>query len=392
MRITLVIGGLKGGGAERVCVNLANAWAACDRQVTLLTVSQKTAPPAYPLDLRVHRRDLGWPRLANSAELNHTSIAPLLRILYRAKCSELIVEIPLLAMLRHAILATKPSVVVAQIDMTNIRVLAAMPETGVPVIACEHTDNSQLSIGKWQSVRSSLYRRAHAVVAPHQRSAEWLAGDGAAAVAIPNPLVHPTLEYFERTGNRRRLVTLTRLSSEKRPELFVRAFASIADDFPGWDFDVYGEGPLRASIASLIDRLAPGRIQLRGFTSAPYDILKKADLFVSTSWVEGFGNSIWESLACGVPVVAMEAGAAVRSLVRDGIDGLIVNQNNMEGLAAALASLMRDDQKRNSFAARAPEVLKRFSIEASLRAWDQLLDKVTQGRNQGKITSKVRTS
>ena len=172
----------------------------------------------------------------------------------------------------------------------------------------------------------------------------------------------------------------------------MRAFASIADDFPEWDFDVYGEGPLGASIASLIDRLAPGRIQLRGFTSAPYDILKKADLFVSTSWVEGFGNSIWESLACGVPVVAMEAGAAVRSLVRDGIDGLIVNQNNMEGLAAALASLMRDDQKRNSFAARAPEVLKRFSIEASLRAWDQLLDKVTQGRNQGKITSKVRTS
>jgi glycosyltransferase involved in cell wall biosynthesis len=290
----------------------------------------------------------------------------------------LIVEIPLLAMLRHAILATTPSVVVTHIDMTNIRVLAAMSETGVPVIACEHTDNSQLSIGKWQRVRSTLYRRARAVVAPHQRSAEWLAGDGAAALTIPNPLFTPPQGHLKRTGGRRHLVTLTRLSAEKRPDLFVRAFASIAHDFPEWDFDVYGEGPLRAPIAGLIDRLAPGRIQLRGFTNTPYDVLRNADLFVSTSWVEGFGNSIWESLACGVPVVAMEAGAAVRSLVRNGIDGLIVTHNNVEALASALASLMHDDHKRKLFAARAPEVLTRFSIETSLRAWDQLLDKVTQ--------------
>lgn len=378
MRITLVIGGLQGGGAERVCINLANAWSAQDNQVTLLTVSQNGAQPAYTFDRRVQRCDLGWPRLANSAELNHTSIAPVLRLLDWAKCSELTVEIPLLAALRHAILATRPSVVVAHIDMTNIRVLAALPETGIPVIACEHTDTSQLSIGKWQGVRGVLYRRAAAVVAPHQRIAEWLAGDGARAATIPNPLVAPSPGGCDRTGDRCRLVTLTRLSSEKRPELFVRAFASIAHDFPDWDFDVYGEGPLRGSIAGLIDKLAPGRIKLRGFTTAPYDILKQSDLFVSTSWVEGFGNGVWEALACGVPVVAMEAGEPIRALVRHGIDGLMVGQNNFEGLASALASLMGDDKKRKAYAMRAPEVVKRFSIEASLKAWDQLLDEVTQ--------------
>jgi glycosyltransferase involved in cell wall biosynthesis len=358
-------------------VNLANAWTAQGRQVTLLTVSQNAAAPAYPLDPSVQRRDLGWPRIANSAELNHTSIAPLLRLLDRASCPELITEIPLLAMLRHAILTTRPSVVVAHMDMTNIRVLAALPETGVPVIACEHTDTSQLSIGKWQGVRGVLYRRARAVVAPHQRIAEWLAGDGAAAFTIPNPLVSPTPGRFERTGNRRRIVTLTRLSPEKRPDLFVRAFASIAHRFPEWDFDVYGEGPLRASIGSLIDRLAPGRIQLRGFTTAPYDVLKNADLFVSTSWIEGFGNSIWESLACGVPVVAMDAGAPVRSLVRESIDGLIVRTNSTEALASALATLMGDDAARQALAARAPEVLTRFPIESSLEKWNALLADVT---------------
>src|SRR6185436_16412291 len=168
------------------------------------------------------------------------------------------------------------------------------------------------------------------------------------------------------------------LSPVKRPALLVRAFATILHAFPDWDCDVYGEGPLRPAVADLIDELTPGRIQLHRFTNRPYEVLKQADLFVSTSWLEGFGNSIWEALACGVPVVAMEAGASVRSLVRDGIDGLIVSQNNVADLASALASLMGDDEKRRSFAMRAPEVVKRFSMETSLEAWDQLLNEVTR--------------
>src|SRR5436190_20826834 len=99
MRITIVIGGLSGGGAERVCVNLANAWIVRGWAVTILTVSQNSASPAYTIDQRVQRRDLGWPRWPNSEELNATSIAPVLRGLDRAGCLELTAELPLMAML-----------------------------------------------------------------------------------------------------------------------------------------------------------------------------------------------------------------------------------------------------------------------------------------------------
>jgi glycosyltransferase involved in cell wall biosynthesis len=381
MRITTVIGSLSGGGAERVCVNLSNAWVARGRHVTILTVGQRKAAPAYALDPRVERRDVGWPRWARSEELNTDSVATLLRGLQRAGCLKLVEQITLIAMLRYAILATAPDVVVAHIDMTNVRVLAAMHETGVPVIACEHTDTSQVAFGQWQSAREALYRRANAVIAPHQASAEWLAQRGAAAYAIPNPLVAPSPAVCgERTGERRRLVTLARLSPEKRVDLPIRAFASIARDFPEWDLEVYGDGPLHASLARLVEELAPGRVHLHGFVTGAYAILSGADLFVSSSWVEGFGNAIWEALACGVPVVAMDCGAAVRSLVRDGIDGLIVRTNSISALASALASLMGNDAARAAFAARAPEVLTRFSIESSLKMWDTLLDQVAVQR------------
>jgi glycosyltransferase involved in cell wall biosynthesis len=280
-------------------------------------------------------------------------------------------------MIRCAILVTSPDLVVAHVDMTNVRVLATMLGTKVPVIACEHTDVNQIYLPRWQSARYVLYRGAAAVVASHAAGADWLARSGARAYAIHNPLVGPPSFKLERKDDKRRLISIGRLSPEKRPALMVRAFASIAADFPNWDLEIYGVGPLSDPLAGLANELAPGRIHLRGFTKDVYTILTGADLFVSSSWVEGFGNTIWEALACGVPVVVTDCGAAVRSLVRDGVDGLIVRERGIRGFAAALGSLMKDDARRKAFAARAPEVLTRFSLESSLAAWDALLEKVT---------------
>lgn len=372
MRITLVIGGIGGGGAERVCVNLANAWVESGHRVTLLTVSQNHNPPAYALDSRVQRRDIGWPRHARNEELNSAAIAPILEGLQQAGCAQQLTQyITLFALLRYAILAQKPDVVVSHIDITNMRVLASIYSTSIPVIACEHTDSTRVNIGSWIPIRAALYPRAHTVVTPHGESSEWLAKYGVRVVRIPNPLVPPAQPHANGTRDRFRLVSMTRLSYEKRPELLIRAFAKVAADFPDWDLDIYGDGYLKALMAGLIERIAPGRIRLQGFTAEPYEILRQADLFVSTSWLEGFGNSIWEALACGVPVVATEAGSAICSLVRDGVDGVIVDEHS---LAKALAELMGDNSRRAAMAKRAPEVIDRFSLQASLEKWDELLN------------------
>lgn len=372
MRITLVIGGLGGGGAERVCVNLANSWVERAHHVTILTVFQ-TAPPVYAIDSRVQRRGIDWPRMPRPEELNPHTTAPVMRGMQAAGCEkELTPDMAFFAVLRQRILAQNPDVVVSHIDITNLRVLVAMHETNVPVIACEHTDATRVSIGWWQSLRAALLPRARYVVTPHEASAGWFSKYDVQVVRIPNPLIPPPEMRVEQNGHRRRLVSLSRLSADKRPDLSVQAFASIAADFPSWDFELYGDGPMRATIAEMIEKLAPGRIHLRGFIRNPYDVLSGADLFVSTSWVEGFGNSIWEAMACGIPVVATEAGTTTRSLVRDHIDGMISN-DTVPALARDLEALMRDDQKRTAMAPRAREVVDRFSLEESLSEWDKLL-------------------
>ncbi len=370
-RITIVIAGLGGGGAERVCVNLANAWAADGRATTLLTISQKATPAAYAVDRRVERRDVGWPRAPRAGE----EWPPILASLERTGCPELAGELPKLSAIRAAVAATDPDVVVSHMDITNVRVLASTLDLAVPVIACEHTDSSRVGLGAWGGARLRLYPRAAAVVVPHPISAEWFGRRGIVARAIANPLVPPAgqAEACPHKLPRRRLITLGRLAPEKRIGMIVGAFARIAGDFPLWDLEIYGDGPQHEELARVVlERSLQPRVRLRGFTNDPYGALAGADLYVSASAVEGFGNSIWEALACGVPVVAMECGVPAATLVRDGLDGRIVHGGEEE-LAGALSVLMRDEGMRSSFAAHAPEATARFPIAQSLRAWDDLL-------------------
>jgi glycosyltransferase involved in cell wall biosynthesis len=378
-RITQVIGGLGGGGAERVCVNLANAWAGGGRAVTVLTKSEETS--MYALDARVTRRAFGR---SPAEALRAESVAAVLRTLGDVGCSDLLDNAAIISLMRDAIVATRPDVVVSHMDVTNVRVLTAMHGSGVPVIACEHTDVARVPAGRWTHARDVLYREAAAVVTTHPAIAEFLARRGLPAVAIANPLVPPAAQRRVRGEGfpdgaphpplrGRRLVALTRFSIEKRPEMAVRAFEKIAAAHPRWDLEIYGEGPLRQSVQKVVDQLGlRGRIHLRGFADA-YDVLAGADLFVSASSVEGFGNAIWEALACGVPVVAMDCGAPVRSLLRHGIDGILVETESTTALANALASLMGDDARLAAMAARAPEVVERYSLESSLAAWEAVV-------------------
>jgi len=312
------------------------------------------------------------PRAPTGDEIDHTTIVSIVNLLADARCTQLISDITTLAMLRQEILTSAPDVVVSLIDRTNVRVLAAMAETNLPVIACEQTDARRTSLGPWQTAREELYRRAAAVVAPDPAIAQWLAAKGARAIAIANPLIAPPRLEPRSENGRRRVVTLSRLSSEKRPEFLVRSFASIAAGFPEWDLEIHGNGPQRNMLEHLVEKLAPDRIRICGFSNDPYRVLANAGVFVSASRIEGFGNAIWEALACGVPVVAMDAGPPVRRLVRHGIDGAIVSQNTMAALAHALATVMRDETQRRAYASRAPEVVERFPFEAALEQWDEL--------------------
>ena len=355
MRLTLVIWSLSCGGAERVLSRMANHWAARGREVTLLTFDG-SEPPFFELHPAVRHRPL-------DLTMSRASVRGLTK---------------LLRILRRAIRESAPRAVISFMDHTNVLVLLATRGLGLPVIVMEQTSPAHRAIGrKWNVLRRWTYPWATRLVVLHRDVLQYFAAPvRRKGRVVPNPVAAPPAARAAPRGRRRpnTVAAMGRLGPEKGFDVLLRAFADVAPECPEWSLVIWGEGGLRGELERLRDELGlGGRAFLPGRTREPFGKMRQADLFVLSSRREGFPNVLCEAMACGLPVVSVDCPFGPGRIVRDGIDGLLVPPGDPRALADAMRRLMRDAPGRRRLAARAPEVVERFSLEKVMRAWDEVL-------------------
>ena len=137
------------------------------------------------------------------------------------------------------------------------------------------------------------------------------------------------------------LLAVCRLAPQKGLETAVRALPTI----PGATLLVLGEGPERAPLTALAERLGVSdRLLLPGRVGDVEALYRRADLVVHPARWEGFGLAMLEAMLAAKPVVAARAGSSPE-LVDDGRTGLLVPVDDSGALSEAVASLL-DDRDR----------------------------------------------
>jgi GalNAc-alpha-(1->4)-GalNAc-alpha-(1->3)-diNAcBac-PP-undecaprenol alpha-1,4-N-acetyl-D-galactosaminyltransferase len=364
-RLTLVISSLQPGGAERVMAQMASYWAARGRDVTLLSFDRPDAVPFYTLHPAV--RVVGLDLIRPSAG----TLDGIIRTVWRV------------ARVRRALVESRPDAIISFLDQVNVVTLLATRGLRVPVIVSERSHPGHAPLKEqWVWLRARTYPWAKWVVVQTPEARDFFTDPRVKTVIVPNiikPAPAARAEGGAADGDASPstpwITAVGRLGPEKGFDLLLAAFAKIAAAHPDWRLRIVGGGPLAEDLARQSRELGlQERVQFTGRVSDVFPLLAASELFVMSSRFEGFPNALGEAMAAGLPVVSFDCPSGPRALIRHGVDGVLVPPEDVDALANAIERLIQHPAERAALAGRAIEVTERFSEEAIMKRWDELLE------------------
>lgn len=185
--------------------------------------------------------------------------------------------------------------------------------------------------------------------------------------------------------SRQSLLGVGRLVREKGFDLAIEALAKLPTDVR---LTIVGDGPVRADLVNLAERCGvSNRVTFTGWLepSAVDGLMRRAGIVVVPSrWREPFGLVALQGAAAGRPVVAFASGGLTEIVVHDQTGLLVALERGSDGLADAIASLLRDPERGDAMGRAARERQQReFDFDRFVSRYESLY---------GQIAAKPRAS
>ncbi len=357
--VALFVPSMRGGGAERVMLNLACGLAAREVRVDLvLAGADGTYLSRVPDTVRVV--DLGAKRVLAS-----------------------------IPSLRRYLSQERPATLLAAIAYANISALWArrFARTPTRVVIGIHNTFSIAAQGAAMKRSRALpflarwcYPWAEGIVAVSHGVANDLAQtigmDRSHIDVIYNPVITPELyeqadEPLSHTwfsdGQGPVILGVGRLATQKNFPLLIRAVARVREQRPV-RLLILGEGEDRPELEALVHDLGLDEcVSLPGFVDNPYAHMRQADLFVLSSVWEGLPTVLIEALACGCPVVSTDCPSGPMEILDGGTYGALVPMQDTEALANAIITSLDNPIRGEQLQQRVDEFTIDYATEQYLK-------------------------
>lgn len=287
----------------------------------------------------------------------------------------------------------------------NVFALPAARLARVPLVLASIRDTGVYQTPNQKRAQRLMCRLAHCIVVNAEAVRQWLVEEGFQRdriVVIRNGV---DLSRFETRGDGPRLrrelglpqgapivAVVSRLHEMKGLDYFLQAAAAVAGRYPDVRFlivgDRYGlkdravvrEDAYQSELERLATHLGIAhRVVFTGFRMDIPELLAEVAVSVLPSLSEGLSNSLLESMAAGVPVVATRVGGSPEA-VEDGVSGLLVPPRDASALARGMDALLGDDARARAMGAAAGRrIADHFSLEAMTRELERLYRRLLGG-------------
>jgi glycosyltransferase involved in cell wall biosynthesis len=166
--------------------------------------------------------------------------------------------------------------------------------------------------------------------------------------------------------------TVTRLSPQKAPLIFLQIAALVLEREPNTFFVMVGDGPLRDEIEIRARELGiNGHLILTGLRRDVPELLQLFDLFVLTSLWEGLPRVIPQAMAAGIPVIASMADGNAE-IITNNENGLLVKPNNIEDSVDTILKTLNDAEKRKRLSENAQSGLDEYGVQTMIENLEKL--------------------
>lgn len=333
---------LRGGGAEKVLVNLLNSMDADKYEIHLLTyfkegVNRKDLSPAIKQRYIFKKVFRGWSVLQKL-------FSP--RQLYKLFIRE------------------QYDVIIAYLEGVPTRMVSGCPHKQTKLVSWLHIDLKNFGIEKiYRSLTEmkQCYSKFDRVVAVSNRALESFfeqcALDRQYGEVIHN-VVNTDLVV---TNGKQQLsnpilsdeciniCSVGRLTRQKGYKRLLKALSKIVTAYPKTHLYLIGTGELKEELQNQVDSLKlNSHVSFLGFQQNPHQFVSKCDLFVCSSYEEGYSTAVTESIILGTPVLTT-ACAGMDEILDNGQTGMIV-ENSTEGIYQGLFDLLSQPELLSNYA------------------------------------------
>lgn len=353
MKIAFYINTLAHGGAERVVTVLANSF--YDRGWDVSVITTKKSDYEYVLNANVKRYIL---------ELSQSELSLIRRNISR------------ISKLRKLLKKLNPDLAVSFMAEPNFRLLLAAKATNLKTVVSVRNDPSKEYPNIFLRIAANvLFRKASGVVFQTQEARSCFNKEvQEKSVIIFNPV---DKIFFDSKYNPldNLVINCGRLVDQKNQELLINSFKKVVEKHPKAILEIYGDGPLKKKLESqILDLGLEKNVFIKGLVSNILPVLEHASIFVLSSKYEGAPNALMEALAVGVPCVATDCPCGgPRMLIRNMSNGVLVENDSSDDLAAAISELISNKDLSNSISKKAKENAAKFETSVVIDEWENYL-------------------
>lgn len=342
MDIHIFIAHMGIGGAERVCVNLANEWAERNHNVHICVLNLDNDVNTHLLDKRVQVHELGVSRLRYAA-------LPMLKYIKKNKPVFLFIfgnEMAIIVNKLNKFKLTKVKTVVRVLNNVNI--------------SLAKEDNVSPLIENYLKTAQKQMADMDAIVAQCKDMGRMIGEKGLAEAekihVIYNPVSRLLIQRVDEIRKNRgeeetegnRLTFIGRVDPQKQPDQLIKAFASIVEQKPGVKLRIVGNGNLMEQTKALVkDMGLQESVIFDGVRKDMENVYADTDVVILSSQYEGMPNALIEAIGCGIPVVSYDCPIGPAEIVEDGVNGFLVKQDDIEELAQKTVLALKQSWDRD---------------------------------------------